>query len=119
MPQIRHLAMLTDDQEGLAKFYKDTFGMTEVHRHPSPYEGPAIYLSDGHLNLAILPAAGRQKGLFHFGIAVDDVDAGVAAALAGGATPSNEVLPQDGRFTEQFVFDPNGTRVDIAAGWKV
>jgi catechol 2,3-dioxygenase-like lactoylglutathione lyase family enzyme len=118
MPQIRHLALLTDDQEGLAKFYIEVFEMKEVHRHPSPYGTPAIYLSDGHLNLAILPAAGRRKGIFHFGMQVDDVDKAVADALAAGATPPNEVLPKDGRFTEQFVFDPAGTRVDIGAGWK-
>ena len=118
MPKIRHLALLTDDQEELAKFYTDVFDMHEVHRHPSPYKGPAIYLSDGYLNLAILPAAGRRKGVFHFGIEVDDVDRAVDAALAAGATPSNEELPKDGRFTEKFVFDPSGTRVDIGAGWK-
>lgn len=118
MPKIRHLALLTDDQEGLATFYKTAFDMEEVHRHPSPYEGPAIYLSDGYLNVAILPAAGRPAGLFHFGIAVDDVAKGVDTALAAGAAPSNEELPNDGRFTERFVFDPNGTRIDIAGGWK-
>jgi len=118
MPQIRHLALLTDDQEALATFYKDVFEMKEVHRHPSPYEGPAIYLSDGYLNLAILPAAGRPTGVFHFGIQVDDVEKSVEAALAAGATPPNEELPKDGRFTERFVFDPAGTRIDIGAFWK-
>jgi len=118
MPQIRHLALLTDDQEELAKFYTDVFEMHEVHRHPSPHGGSAIYLSDGYLNLAILPAAGRRKGIFHFGIQVDDVEKSAAAAIAAGATPPNEVLPKDGRFTEMFVFDPAGTRVDIGAGWK-
>jgi catechol 2,3-dioxygenase-like lactoylglutathione lyase family enzyme len=118
MPQIRHLALLTDDQEGLATFYKSVFEMHEVHRHPSPHGGPAIYLSDGHLNLAILPAAGRRKGIFHFGMAVDDVEKTAASAIAAGATPPNETLPADGRFAETFVFDPAGTRVDISPGWK-
>jgi len=96
MPQIRHLALLTDDQEGLATFYKSVFEMQEVHRHPSPHGGPAIYLSDGHLNLAILPAAGRRKGIFHFGMAVDDVEKTAASAIAAGATPPNETLPPTG-----------------------
>lgn len=118
MPQIRHIALLTNDQEGLAKFYTGVFEMHEIFRHESPHGGPAIYLSDGHLNLAILPAAGRRQGIYHMGMAVDDVDKMAAAAIAAGATPPNAVLPKDGRFAETFVFDPAGTRVDLSPGWK-
>lgn len=59
MPQIRHLALLTDDQQGLATSYKSVFEVHEVHRRSASRGGPAIYLSDGHLNLAILPVVGR------------------------------------------------------------
>jgi catechol 2,3-dioxygenase-like lactoylglutathione lyase family enzyme len=118
--RIRHLALRTNDMAGVAAFYERAFGMREVHRHAS-VSGPghAIYLSDGYINLAIIPARDQPEGLFHFGFAVDDVESTVAQAVAAGAQASNEELPRDGRFTERFVTDPAGNRVDITRGWEV
>ena len=120
MPRIRHIALLTKQQEQLATFYKSAFGMTEVFRHESTSGGgPAIYLSDGYINLAVLPARERPEGLYHFGFQVDDLDEAAKTAVAAGATQPPVDLPRDGRYAEVFIKDPNGTRIDLSeTGWK-
>jgi catechol 2,3-dioxygenase-like lactoylglutathione lyase family enzyme len=119
MAQIRHIALLSENQVALAEFYKATFGMKEVFRHVSKAGGgEAVYLSDGHINLACLPARGRPEGLYHFGFQVDDVDAAAELALAQGATQPPNELPRDGRFAEVYIKDPDGTRLDLSKGWK-
>ena len=50
MARIRHLAILTEDVEGLVSFYTNSFGLEPVEG-----EGTATYLTDGHINLAIIP----------------------------------------------------------------
>ena len=117
MARIRHIAILTKDTASLAEFYRNSFGFKEVAR--SGDNGEAIYVSDGHINLAILPARQRREGIYHFGIEVEDVKAAVDTARAAGATGGTAELPKDGRFAETFVLDPVGTRVDLSLGWKV
>jgi catechol 2,3-dioxygenase-like lactoylglutathione lyase family enzyme len=117
MARIRHIAILAADPAKLSEFYKTSFGLKEVAR--SGENGEAIYLSDGHINLALLPARNRREGIFHFGIEVDDVKSAAETALAAGARGGTAELPRDGRFAETFVVDPVGTRVDLSKGWKV
>jgi len=117
MARIRHIALLTKDPPKLAEFYRASFGLKEVAR--SGDNGEAIYLSDGHINLAILPARNRREGIYHFGMEVEDVKGAKQTALAAGATGGTAELPRDGRFAETFVLDPVGTRVDLSLGWKV
>jgi catechol 2,3-dioxygenase-like lactoylglutathione lyase family enzyme len=120
-PKIAHIALLSEDQQTLSEFYKNTFGMKEVFRHASAQGGgDAIYLSDGAINLAILPARGRKEGLYHFGIQVDNIAATFEKAKAnGGAEQPPKGLPRDGRFAEVYITDPDGTRIDLSeAGWK-
>jgi catechol 2,3-dioxygenase-like lactoylglutathione lyase family enzyme len=120
MARIRHIAIFARDQEGLAAFYKTTFGMQEVFRHGAKEGGQALYLSDGAINLAILPARGSQpEGLHHFGFEVESVSETAALAESSGGRPGTENLPRDGRFAESFVFDPAGARVDLSEkGWQ-
>jgi catechol 2,3-dioxygenase-like lactoylglutathione lyase family enzyme len=117
MSRIRHIAILASDPARLAEFYKASFGFREVAR--SGESGEAIYVSDGYINLALLPARNRREGIYHFGIEVEEVKAAVDRALAAGATGGKAELPRDGRFAETFVLDPVGTRVDLSTGWKV
>ena len=87
MARIRHIALLTKDTEKLAEFYRASFGLKEVSRSGEAGEnGRAIYLSDGHINLAILPARNRREGIYHFGMEVEDVKGATQTALAAGAT---------------------------------
>lgn len=120
MARIRHIALLTKDTEKLAEFYRTSFGLNEVARSGEASEhGRAIYLSDGHINLAILPARNRREGIYHFGMEVENVKGAAKTALAAGATGGTADLPRDGRFAETFVLDPVGTRIDLSLGWKV
>jgi catechol 2,3-dioxygenase-like lactoylglutathione lyase family enzyme len=122
MAKIRHIAILTTDTNALASFYVNTFGLHEVMRRDKP--NGAIYLSDGYINLAILPndaeAEGAPDGLHHFGFQVDDVDRSAQEAMRAGATQGRSGVPVDGRFAEAYVKDPIGQRVDLSAGgWAV
>ena len=70
MARIRHLAIVSEDREKLVKFYTEAFGMKVIDG-----VGPAIYLTDGYLNLAIIQKRPQYKvGLYHFGIEVDDIE---------------------------------------------
>ena len=78
MPRIAHIAILAAEPAKLAEFYQNAFGFKEIAR--SGENGEAIYVSDGHINLALLPARNRREGIFHFGIQVEDVKGAAQAA---------------------------------------
>ena len=120
--KIRHVAIFAQDTHQLAEFYKSTFGMIQVATQmsvESQGEGPpAIYLSDGYINLAILPARGRREGIDHFGFQVDDVQAVGRLGKEAGANTGIAPRPRDGRYAEFRIHDPVGTGVDLSsAGW--
>jgi catechol 2,3-dioxygenase-like lactoylglutathione lyase family enzyme len=120
MARIRHIALVAKDADAVATFYKSAFEMEEVFRHRSGETGDqeAIYLTDGYINLAILPIAHRlPEGIYHFGFQVDDVQAALEKAIACGAKPPPYALPRDGRQAETFVLDPLGVKVDLSPGW--
>jgi len=79
MAQIKHIAIRTDDIEKTAAFYREAFGLKQVGTGQS-----GIYLTDGHLNIAILnfrpgvDGESMKHGVDHVGFQVDDVDATVA-----------------------------------------
>ena len=122
MAKIRHIAVFAREQEKLADFYKTVFDMKEVHRHyaEGSSDKQAIYLSDGYINLAILPAgADYPEGIDHFGFEVEDSKETAALALRSGASQGRESVPRDGRFAEGFIRDPVGQRVDLSVqGWR-
>jgi catechol 2,3-dioxygenase-like lactoylglutathione lyase family enzyme len=119
MAQIRHIALVVDDAEATAAFYTSAFGLKEVFRQRNDETHPqwAIYLTDGYINLALLPVK-RALGVDHIGFAVDDVPAALQTALAAGAAPPTRVNPKDGRQAETFVTDPLlGIKLDLSRGW--
>ena len=119
MAKIRHIAIMSEDPSKLAGFYKITFGLEEVHRHHTSEGDEAIYLSDGTINLALIPARGRPEGIHHFGFHVESVPKTAEKAETVGAKKGPEGVPRDGRFAEVFILDPVGTRVDLSEhGWK-
>jgi catechol 2,3-dioxygenase-like lactoylglutathione lyase family enzyme len=120
MAKIRHLAIKAEDQEKTAEFYKQTFGMTEAWRGPKRQDGKqAIYLTDGYINMAILPARGEREGIDHFGFQVEEMDRTLQTAGAFGAKSDAYKKPRDGRFAEMGIQDPVGTPVDVSVhGWK-
>ncbi len=87
-----------------------TGGMEEKHRGPNG----TIYLSDGHVGVALISRTDIPWGINHFGFQVERVSAieELAATTAVSNTP--------GAVAESWITDPEGNRVDIAEeGWPV
>jgi catechol 2,3-dioxygenase-like lactoylglutathione lyase family enzyme len=123
MAHIRHIAIASNDTVGLAAFYQAAFGLGEVARVEAD-AGTSVFLTDGYLHVAVLPTMpGRPEGMFHFGLATDDVAGVLSAALAAGATPPKETkdrtVRSPGAEADAYITDPAGIRVDIARGWWI
>ena len=130
MARIRHIALATQDPEATAKFYKEGLGLREVGKvNSATAEG--YYLSDGHVNLAVLMFKGddpattegilRYTGVHHFGLQVDDMDEARARIEAAGAVhrpyPGTEEMKARGNVEVKFS-GPDGVTVDLSeTGW--
>ena len=81
--KIRHIALRATDVEGMANFFIKAFGMTIAYRR----KNGSIDLSDGTINLAILPLrlSGQRPGFDHIGFAVEDEDKACQSLEAAGA----------------------------------
>ena len=122
MARIRHLAILTEDVDKLVKFYTSAFGLHIVHGI-----GTATYLSDGHINLAIIPIEPERKiegpelkpGIYHFGFEVENVDALRDKCNELNASSDIDKRPPN-REAEYRVHDPDGNPIDLSQhGWPI
>jgi len=122
MTRIRHIALVTKDVERLVKFYTTVFGLKIV-----PGRGTGTYLSDGHVNLAILPLDPERKtegpylkeGIYHFGFQVDDIDGLRTLSEQMGATSRIDKRPEN-REAEFRFYDPDCNPVDLSThGWPI
>jgi catechol 2,3-dioxygenase-like lactoylglutathione lyase family enzyme len=120
MARIRHLAILTEDVDRMVKFYTNAFGLKIVQG-----VGTATYLTDGHINLAIIPIGpereieGNQlkEGINHFGFEVDSVADLVPRCKDWGAATATTKRPPN-REAEYRVHDPDGNPIDLSQhGW--
>lgn len=134
MARIRHVALTVHDPAKTARFYMDTFGLTEVRRDP---DNKSVVLSDGHVNLTILcwrtgtdigqrgrPSEYLSK-IHHIGFQVEDLDATIAKLEATTASPLTK-RPAAGtshsaggsRNVEMKWASPDDTVLDISqSGW--
>jgi catechol 2,3-dioxygenase-like lactoylglutathione lyase family enzyme len=113
MARIRHLAIVSENRERLVKFYTTAFGMKVIDG-----VGPAIYLTDGYLNLAIIQKRPQyEEGLYHFGFEVEDIDALRPVVEELGASTEIQKRPKN-REAEYRVHDPDGNPIDLSQhGW--
>ncbi len=86
MAKIGHIAYRAADVEAMANFFINAFEMTLIRRRPQG----GIDLSDGAINLAVLPlqATGpwpAQQGADHIGFVVEHEEEGVRRVEAAGA----------------------------------
>ena len=123
MARIRHIAIATHDPETTARFYIDGLGLKEVGKVNSP-TAEGYYLSDGHVNLAILkfkyddPATTegmlRYTGLHHFGVEIDNMDEARARIEKAGAVhrpyPGTEEMAKRGNVEVKFT-GPDGVTI--------
>ncbi|HEY7218367.1 MAG TPA: VOC family protein [Candidatus Binatia bacterium] len=126
MAQIKHIAIRTHDVAKTAAFYKEAFDLEQVGVAQN-----GIYLTDGHLNIAILslrtPADGETMkiGVDHIGFAVNDVNAAVARvkSVGGKALDEHNVVDRANTSKAQSYFEvkcvgPDGQVIDVSnAGW--
>ncbi|HEY7166554.1 MAG TPA: VOC family protein [Candidatus Binatia bacterium] len=130
MAEIQHLAMCTKNNRRLARFYHYIFGFEEVWNRfqNSPY---SFYMSDGYLNLNCLqirPGSSYNRivdgkeimpeiGINHVGFWVKSVK-----EIENRLASLNQKLvasPQDGRYEEWRITDPDGLIFEIAeGGWE-
>lgn len=123
MSEIRHMANCTNNNRRLARFYQLILGMEEVwnEEQNSPH---AFYVTDGYFNLNCLQIhqtiaeVKRDVGINHFGFKVDS-SADIAKRLGELDPPIKfAARPNDGRYTEVRILDPDGNGIDVAErGW--
>lgn len=119
MARIKHVAIRTADPEKTAAFYQETFGLKRAGLGKN-----GIYLTDGHINLAILKG-GDKLGIEHLGFQVEDVEQTLARVSALGGKPLGErvnVTPTDAANPQSYYeikcLDPDGQIIDVSgSGW--
>jgi lactoylglutathione lyase len=126
MAKIKHIAIRTRDVEKTAAFYQAAFGLKQVGLGQN-----GIYLTDGHLNIAILkfqPGKDGEPlrlGIDHVGFKVDDLDATLGRIDALGGKPltdRTEVHPSDPSQPQSYYeikcLGPDEQIIDVSrAGW--
>jgi catechol 2,3-dioxygenase-like lactoylglutathione lyase family enzyme len=109
-PRIRHIALNVQNRDEIADYYKKIFGLEEKYRGPNG----TVYLSDGHVGVALISRPDMPWGINHFGFVVDDAK---AIEEAAGTTATANVF---GAVAESWIRDPEGNRVDINEhGWPI
>lgn len=126
MAQIKHIAIRTRDIDKTAAFYKEALGLEQVGLGQN-----GVYLTDGHLNVAILKYQRGEDGeplrlgIDHIGFQVEDVDATVARveALSGRTlTQRAEVNRKDPSHPQSYYeikcVGPDDQVIDVSSiGW--
>lgn len=120
MPSIRHLAIRCKSPSAMADFYKTVFDLEEVWRDA---DSRVVYLTDGIVNLALLPPVSNggednHDGINHFGFQIESL-AEIQRRLADADVPAATPRPRDGRRYAEFrACDPEGNAFDLSeAGW--
>ena len=122
MARLKHIAIRTRDVAKTAAFYKEAFDLQEVGKGRS-----GVYLSDGHINMAILKlrTPTSPAGVEHFGFQVDDLEKAVerVTELGGGQlTDLARINPVDPSHPQSYfevkVTGPDEQEIDVSdAGW--
>jgi len=112
MAKIRHIAYRAEDTEAMAQFFVAAFEMEIAQHRPNG----AIDLTDGTLNITILPANGPGAsgniGIDHMGFTVADEAETQRLVEAAGGRESNAVN-LGGAFYEKKFVGPEGIVVDV------
>jgi catechol 2,3-dioxygenase-like lactoylglutathione lyase family enzyme len=119
MAKIKHIAIRTADPEKTAAFYQELFGLKKAGLGRN-----GIYLTDGHINLAILKG-GDKLGIEHLGFQVEDVDGTLAKLEQLGGKSLTErvnVTPKDASNPQSYYeikcIGPDDQIIDVSgSGW--
>ena len=135
MAKIKHIAIATQDEDQTAKFYIDTFGLTQVAKINIP-EVSGYFLTDGTINLAILhfkndQVAGVERGkdwtgIHHIGFQVESLEDIAQKIAAAGGSPREDINqalnflagPAGHGNAEVRYSGPDGVTFDVShTGW--
>ena len=111
MPKIRHLAIVAMNPEKLAEFYSEVFEMKIVNRNTKL---GSVFLSDGYLNLAIIPNRGEGKvsGINHFGFHIEDLEV-IEQRMKKWEVRQPSARPDNRAYAELRATDPEGNTFDL------
>ena len=124
MVSVRHIALRCKDVETTRRFYEDVIGMQFINYRRG---GPALDMSDGYLNLTLLPHDGQRSPVIegeeyvHFGFIVDDLQATWRRVRAWGAEAPktvkgrNEISSDEPPAVAFKAYDPDGNVLDITS----
>lgn len=107
MAKIRHISYRAENVDAMAKFFIDAMGMTMIQKR----QDGAIELSDGSINVAILPLAAnrsRSAGLAHIGFSTADDQEQIRRVEAAGGVAEPTRSPYEKKFK-----GPEGIVVDV------
>jgi catechol 2,3-dioxygenase-like lactoylglutathione lyase family enzyme len=114
MGKIRHIAYRCSDIAAYEAFFVNGLGMEVVERRP----GGAVDLSDGTLNITLLPASlvpaqhEAKLGVAHIGFEVENEDEAKRALEAAGASEMNTIRMDSAHYEVKFE-GPDGIVVDL------
>jgi hypothetical protein len=119
MAKIKHIAIRTADPEKTAAFYQELFGLKKAGLGRN-----GIYLTDGHINLAILKG-GDKLGIEHLGFQVEVVNGTLAKLNELGGRSLTErvnVTPKDASNPQSYYeikcVGPDDQIIDVSgSGW--
>jgi len=108
MTRVRQIAILSPRPEKLARFYTEVLGLKEVAR-----SNGHVFLSDGHINLALLSLENNGTGLpgvNHLGflVANQEETKRLVLSLEGRPTVREQPAPFDTPYPEIQFRDPDG-----------
>ena len=124
MARIKHIALHTEDPVKTAEFYKEVFGLAELHRKPRDTGEDGVWLSDGYIYFAILKVGSEDApnlgegpstvaGVHHIGFYVDDLEESVAKFEQADGTECPGSNPVNRKYK-----GPDGLMIDMRVrGW--
>ena len=124
MARIKHIALHTEDPVKTADFYKEVFGLQELHRKPIDTGEEGVWLSDGYIYFAILKLGSEDApnlgegpstvpGVHHIGFYVDDLDEACATFQKANGTE----CPGSNAVNRKYK-GPDGLMIDMRVrGW--
>ena len=111
MAKIRHIAYRATDVDAMAKFFVDAMGMKMIQKR----KNNAIDLSDGSVNITVLPlAAGMdgKAGIDHIGFSAENDQEQIRMLEEAGATKAGAVNLGTAYYEDKFK-GPEGIIIDV------
>lgn len=117
-----HIAIRASDVEAMVRFYTESLGLAEMTR---------LFTDEGDLRLVYIrltdtqcleifpgaaseaPGAAHRAGVFHIGLAVENMDETVADLTSRGVTTTPITVGKSDHNRHAWVVDPEGNRFEL------